>query len=193
LSRAGAAFRPEVVIHQLTDLPRNLEPSQMKDAIIRNARIRREGTRNLVDAALAAGARRLIVQSIAWAYAPGREPHVESDPLDVEAAGDRAVSVNGVIALEGLALQSPPLEGIVLRYGHLYGPGAHSETAADSPAVHADAAAYAALLAVDHGEPGAFNIAEENPHVATDKALLNLGWNAEFRLSTLPEQHRNRM
>src|SRR5436190_3627325 len=64
LLREVTAVRPEVVIHQLTDLPKGLDPSLMKEAIARNARIRDEGTRNLVRAAVAAGARKLIAQSI---------------------------------------------------------------------------------------------------------------------------------
>ena len=95
----------------------------MQEATSRNARIRDEGTRNLVRAAIAAGARRLIAQSIAWAYAPGPEPHRETDPLDTGAEGMRGISVRGVAALENRTLNSPPLEGLVLRYGRLYGPG----------------------------------------------------------------------
>lgn len=181
LSRAVAQSRPNVVIHELTDLPKDLDPAQMGKAIVRNARIRDEGTRNLVKAAIAAGARRLIAQSIAWAYAPGPEPHPESDPLEVQAKGDRRITVRGVIALENWTLKSPPLEGVVLRYGQLYGPGAHSDTPSGSAPVHVDAAAYAALLAVDHGQPGIFNIAQPNPHARTDKARAELGWNADFR------------
>jgi nucleoside-diphosphate-sugar epimerase len=184
LSRIVASVRPDIVIHQLTDLPKNLDPSQMPEAIVRNARIRSEGTRNLVGAAIAAGARRLIAQSVAWAYAPGPEPHVEADPLDAEAQGDRGITVQGVIALEELTLNSPPLEGIVLRYGQIYGPGTHSDRPSRSAPVHVDAAAYAALLAVDHGRSGAYNIAQPNRYVATDKARAELGWTAEFRLPT---------
>ena len=83
------------MIHQLTDLPPGLDPSRMQEATSRNARIRDEGTRNLVRAAIAAGARRLIAQSIAWAYAPGMEPHREADPLDIGAEGTRGISVRG--------------------------------------------------------------------------------------------------
>src|SRR5215475_10251430 len=68
LRDAVAAAHPEILIHQLTDLPRGLDPAQMGAAVARNARIRTEGTRNLVAAAVAAGARRFIAQSIAWAY-----------------------------------------------------------------------------------------------------------------------------
>ena len=149
---------------------------------VRNARIRRQGTANLVGAALAAGARRLIAQSIAWAYAPGPEPHAEADSLDSGAEGSRAVSVGGVIALEKHVLGASPIDGIVLRYGHLYGPGTGTEAAAE-PAVHVDAAANAALLAVERGTQGTFNVAEPNGYIATDKAVSELGWHAGFRLA----------
>jgi nucleoside-diphosphate-sugar epimerase len=182
LCAAVLAAKPEIVIHQLTDLPAGLDPSKMTEAIARNARIRDEGTRNLVEAAKAAGARRLIAQSIAWAYAPGPEPHAETDPLDSGAEGGRAVSVGGVIALEKHVLGASPINGIVLRYGHLYGPGTGAEAAAD-PAVHVDAAAYAALLAVERGTQGAFNVAEPNGHITTDRAVHELGWHAGFRLA----------
>src|SRR5579884_2819363 len=77
LERAVVAARPDVIIHQLTDLPRVVtDEKELAAAYPRNARIRIEGTRNLVAAAKAAGARRFIVQSVAFAYAAGREPHV---------------------------------------------------------------------------------------------------------------------
>ncbi|TPJ25314.1 NAD(P)-dependent oxidoreductase [Mesorhizobium sp. B2-7-2] len=182
LRAAVVAAKPEIVIHQLTDLPAGLDPSKMAEATVRNARIRDEGTRNLVESAKAAGANRLIAQSIAWVYAPGAEPHAETDPLDSDAVGGRAVSVGGVIALEKHVLGSSPITGIVLRYGHLYGPGTGADSAAE-PAVHVDAAAYAALLAVERGAQGAFNVAEPNRHIATDKAVGELGWRAGFRLA----------
>lgn len=182
LQHAVRAARPDVVIHQLTDLPKDLDPRKMPEAIVRNARIRRDGTRNLVRAALAAGARRLIAQSIAWAYAPGPEPHSEADPLDTAATGDRAISVQGVIELEAAVLSLPTLEGIVLRYGQLYGPGTRSDHATGTAPVHVDAAARAAVLAIDQGQPGAFNIAEPNTYATTAKACAELGWAADFRI-----------
>lgn len=184
LTRAVVSARPDVVIHQLTDLPRDLEPSQMAEAIVRNARIREAGTRNLVAAAIAAGARRLVAQGIIWAYAPGPEPHAETDALDAEAAGDRGITMRGVIALERLTLTSPPLEGVVLRYGWLYGPGTHSDQPSEFAPVHVDAAAHAALLAIDHGA-GAYNIAAPNGYAATEKARAELGWSADFRLTDI--------
>jgi len=182
LSRAVASAKPDIVIHQLTDLPAGLDPSRMGEAIVRNAHIRDEGTRNLVRAAIAAGARRMIAQSIAWAYAPGPEPHGEADPLDGGAEGERGISMAGVIALEKWVLGSPPLAGVVLRYGQLYGPGTGREAPAGSAPLHVDAAAHAALLAVGKAVSGAFNVAEANAYVSTQKAVGELGWRPDYRL-----------
>jgi nucleoside-diphosphate-sugar epimerase len=75
-----------------------------------------------------------------------------------------------------------PTQGVVLRYGRLYGPGSGTNTPPSPPTVHVDAAAHAALLAIDHGEPGAFNVADPNDEVSTDKATAALGWRADFRV-----------
>jgi nucleoside-diphosphate-sugar epimerase len=182
LETAVLDARPEIVIHQLTDLAVVHDPARRSSALARNARIRGEGTRNLVAAAREAGARRLIAQSIAWAYAPGPRPYREDQPLDLNAEGDRLVSVRGVASLEGQVLGAPPMEGVVLRYGRLYGPGSGADSPPSPPDVHVDAAAYAALLAIDHGEPGAFNVADPNDEVSTCKATAALGWRADFRM-----------
>lgn len=182
LKRAVRVAKPDIVIHQLTDLPPGLDPTKMTDAIGRNARIREEGTRNLIDASIAAGARRLIAQSIAWMYAPGPQPHREDDPLDRSTDGPRGITLAGVVSLETQALQSPPLDGIVLRYGQLYGPGTGSDEPRGQAPLHVDAAAYAVMLAIDRGTPGFYNIAEPNDLIATDKARRDLGFDASFRL-----------
>ncbi|MDR3465206.1 MAG: NAD(P)-dependent oxidoreductase [Xanthobacteraceae bacterium] len=181
LSAVMAEIRPEIVIHQLTDLPSGLDPARMAEAIEANARIRREGTGNLVAAARAAGVRHIIAQSIAWAYAPGAAPHREGDPLDDDATGARAVTIAGVRALEDQVLQSPPIEGVVLRYGRFYGPGTGVADRPGAPAVHVDAAAQAALLAIDRASPGIFNIVEPDATVSSDKARHELGWSPDFR------------
>ena len=80
-------------------------------------------------------------------------------------------------------LGTPGLDGVVLRYGQLYGPGTGFDAATGKASpVHVDAAAFAALLAIDRGEPGIYNVAEPNGLVATDKVLRVLGWDARFRL-----------
>jgi nucleoside-diphosphate-sugar epimerase len=170
LATAVLDARPEIVMHQLTDLAVVHDPAKRSSGLARNARIRDDGTRNLVAAAREAGARRLIAQSIAWAYAPGPRPFREGQPLDRNAEGDRLVSVQGVESLERQVLGASPMEGLALRYGRLHGPGSGADAPPSPPSVHVDAAAYAALLAVDHGEPGTFNVADPNDEVSTDKA-----------------------
>jgi nucleoside-diphosphate-sugar epimerase len=168
--------RPEIVIHQLTDLPHVLDPALLRDALSRNSRLRIEGTANLVAAAQSAGARRLIAQSIAFAYAGGPEPHAETD---VHASGDDD-DARGVRALEEAALGAPGIEGIVLRYGRLYGPGTWNAPNARA-ALHVDAAAQAAVLALTRGAPGIYNIAEDDGAVSIEKARRELGFDPAFR------------
>jgi nucleoside-diphosphate-sugar epimerase len=182
LSRAVSAARPDIVAHQLTDLPPGLDPSRMAEGTRRNARMRSEGTQNLVSAMLAAGVHRLVTQSIAWMYAPGPEPHTEDDPLDMQAQGTRATTVAGVATLERLTVSSPPIEGVVLRYGHLYGPNTGADTAGEPPSLHVDAAALAALLAIEKTHHGIYNIAEPNGYLDTRKALRELDFDPSFRL-----------
>jgi len=181
LKRLAMAARPDVVMHQLTDLPRVLnDDAQLAAAYPRNARIRTEGTRNLVAAAKAAGAKRFIVQSVAFAYLPGKEPYVETDPLNL-VDGPRRVTVRAAADMEEQVLQSG-MEGIVLRYGLLYGPGTWSGGPTRKPSVHVDAAAQAALLVVTLGAPGIYNIADDEGTVSIAKARKDLGFDPAFRL-----------
>ena len=168
-----AAARPDVVVHQLTDLT-------SRD-FAANIRIRREGTRNLVDAALAAGVRRIISQSIAWAYEPGDSPAAESTPLDVDAADEgRRATVRAVATLEQITAEAP--EWVVLRYGMLYGPdtwytkgGLMADLAAAGKLppgpditsfLHVDDAATAALAALTWPS-GPVNIVDNDPAPAS--------------------------
>jgi nucleoside-diphosphate-sugar epimerase len=182
LRAALVPIAPTVVIHQLTDLPPDLDPKLMAEAVHRNARVRIEGTRNLVAAALAAGSRRLVAQSIAWAYAPGPTPHTEEDPLDLDAEGSRRVSVDGVAALEQGVLGAAGITGTVLRYGQFHGPGTANAEAKGSCPVHVEAAAWAAVLALRHAQGGVFNIAERSLDVSSEKAKRELGWHPSLRL-----------
>ena len=100
LAQAVTAFGPELVMHQLTDLPD--QAGQIPEFAARNNRIRTEGTRNLLAAAAQAGATRFLAQSIAWTPPSGGEAVAEHERL-VLAAG-----------------------GVVLRYGVFYGPGTYS-------------------------------------------------------------------
>lgn len=190
LCKAMVSARPEIVIHQLTDLPNALDPASMNEAIIRNARIRDEGTRNLVAGSIAAGARRIIAQSIAWAYAPGTPPYEENAPLDIDAQGNRATTLRGIARLEDQVLNTPPLQGVVLRYGQLYGPNTGRDRPAGPSPLHVDAAAYAAICALEREASGIFNIAEPGGEVVISKAIDELGWRADFRLNAEKEEKR---
>lgn len=108
LDEAVAKFSPDLVIHQLTDLPDRLE--QISDYAPRNDRIRAEGTRNLLAAASTAGVRRFLAQSIPW-----------TPPGAASAIADH----------ERLVLDAG---GVVVRYGGFYGPGTYYSEDLPAPA-----------------------------------------------------------
>jgi nucleoside-diphosphate-sugar epimerase len=180
LRRVVMNARPEIVIHQLTDLPHAFDEAELAASLPRNARIRVEGTRNLIAAAQAASVRRFIVQSIAFGYASGIEPYAETDPLNL-ADGPRVGTMRGAANMEEQVLVSG-MQAIVLRYGLLYGPGTWSEGPSRKPPVHVDAAAHAALLAVTRGATGIYNIADDEGTVSIEKARAELGFDPTFRL-----------
>jgi nucleoside-diphosphate-sugar epimerase len=181
VARAVADARPDVVIHQLTDLTSAPGTPGYAAGQEANRRLRIEGTHNLVRGAAIAGVRRLIAQSIAFVYAPGEGMRDESDSLDVAAESPRQRTVQGIVALEREVLQTPPIVGVVLRYGYLYGPGTWYDAAPKPPSVHVDAAAHAALLAVDKGT-GVYNLAEDDGAVSSAKAVRELGFDPAFRM-----------
>ncbi|MEV4619448.1 NAD(P)-dependent oxidoreductase [Asanoa sp. NPDC049573] len=118
LDRAGLraavlAAAPDAIVHQLTDLAG-------ADGEATN-RLRVDGTRNLVDAARAAGTDRIVIQSVGFGYAPGEKPADETDPLDVDAEQPRRGLVDGVVAMEATASELDT--AVLLRFGILYGPG----------------------------------------------------------------------
>ena len=118
------AFRPDAVVHQLTDLPD--DAADLGTAREANAAIREAGTDHLVAAATAVGAAHLVVQSIAW-LTDGRQPP-------------------SVVHLERRARAAG---GVVLRYGQWYGPGTYHEGPPPQPrAIEIDAAARATLDAL---------------------------------------------
>jgi nucleoside-diphosphate-sugar epimerase len=182
LTDAVKAVAPEVVIHQLTDLAFAPDSLRYAEGLARNARLRIEGTRNLTTAARAAGVTRLVTQSIAWIYALADGVRVESDPLDADPA--KATTIDAVRVLEDTTLAMP--QGIVLRYGFLYGPGTWYAAAVKPPSVHIDAAAEACVLALSKGKPGVYNIAEDDGYCSSDKAKRDLGFDAGFRISPSP-------
>ena len=103
LTAAVVAFAPDLVMHQLTDLPD--DASQVAALSVRNDRMRIEGTANLITAARAAGVTRLIAQSIAWEQAPERLARTRAFEHAVLDAG-----------------------GVVVRYGQFYGPDTYFPT-----------------------------------------------------------------
>lgn len=179
LMRAVSAAAPQVVIHQLTDLAFAPGSPQYQEGLARNARLRIEGTRNLVAAARAANVARMIAQSIAFIYAPGEGARVESDPLSADPA--MVATVAAVKSLEDAVLSLP--EGVVLRYGFFYGPGTWApDSPRHPPAVHIDAAAQATILALNKAKHGIYNIAEDDPGLSSEKAKPELGFDAGFRI-----------
>lgn len=167
------AERPDVVIHQLTDLA-------TRD-FAANSNLRIVGTRNLVDAALAVGVRRLIAQSISWICVAGHEPSREDEALDLDAPPPRGSAVAATHALEQSVAEMPL--GVVLRYGLFYGPGTWyardgltteqirrgeiKATDGLTSFVHVADAAQAALLALDW-PAGIVNIVDDEPAAATE-------------------------
>jgi nucleoside-diphosphate-sugar epimerase len=173
-------IRPEVVIHQLTDLPYALEAGEMPAALTRNARLRDNGTGNRGAASLHAGAKRLIAQSISFIYDEGAKPHRETDPLLPVTHPIYGETVQGVLSLERQVTEAP-LEGLVLRYGLLYGPGTGFDAPIAPGSVHVDAAAKAAELAVTRGERGIYNVTESDGETSSDKATKTFGWDSSWR------------
>ena len=136
LEAAVVAFRPEVVLDELSDLPD--DGSLFASYVAANARMRREGTRNLLAAARAAGATRFLAQSVAWPLTGEGGAALEEHERAVLAAG-----------------------GVVLRYGKLYGPGTyHEQEAPSAPHIHVDEAARRTVAALD-ARPGVVTIAED--------------------------------
>ena len=179
---ALAEARPEVVVHELTALPDRLD-FRRQDLYQPTNRLRTEGTRILIEAALEAGASRMVAQSIAFAYAPvGGRVKDENAPLMPDAPGPFGSGVNALRELEGAVTATPGLEGVVLRYGFFYGPGTYyardGSTAAEVKRrrlpivgkgtgvfsfIHVDDAAAATVAAVERGAPGIYNITDDEP------------------------------
>ena len=177
-----AEASPEVVVHELTALPERFEPRK-KDLYDATNRVRGEGTRNLIEGARAAGARRFICQSIAFSYAPrpGRL-HEEEDPLFLEAPAPFGQATGVIANMERSVLEAGGMDGLVLRYGWFYGPGTYfaddGATAQDvrrrrfpvvGPGngvfsfIHVDDAAAATVAAVERGAPGVYNVVDDDP------------------------------
>jgi nucleoside-diphosphate-sugar epimerase len=138
LCETVVSFRPEAILHELTDLPD--DPARIRELAGANARMRRQGTRNLLAAANAAGAARFVAQSVAW-------------PIP----GDGGVAVD---EHEHAVLD---VGGVVIRYGQFYGPGTYYETDLPSPPrVQIDDAARRTLPALDQPS-GVLIVSDDQP------------------------------
>ena len=174
--------QPEVVIEQLTSLPKTYTGESMSAASALNTRIRLEGGANVLAAAQAAGARRYLRQSIAFWAIPGIGLANEETPLSLNASPAVAADAHTVTELEQRLLETPNLEGIVLRYGFLYGPGTWFAPDGDVATqvrqqqfpivgsgegvwswVHIEDAAEATVAAVERGNPGIYLITDDRP------------------------------
>jgi nucleoside-diphosphate-sugar epimerase len=182
LTEAVAKIQPEAVIHQLTELPQDLDLKKLKEAYRKNNRIRSEGTKNLLDAARLSGVRRFLVQSMASWYRPDRGSlRTEHDQLYLNAPEPVGKGVRALKYMETIVLESE-LEGIVLRYGAFYGPGtwfSRNGTATEQVLarkfpiigegagvyswIHIEDAAEATVAALDRAQPGVYNVADDEP------------------------------
>jgi nucleoside-diphosphate-sugar epimerase len=184
VGRVVATARPEVVVHQLTDLAGMTNFRRLDEGFAGTNRLRTEGTDHLVAAARAAGARRLVAQSFAgWPFARvGGPVKTEDDALDPDPPAELRRTLDAIRHLESAVLGAEGLEGIVLRYGGFYGPGT---SASEGGAmvddlrrrrfpmvgagtgvwsfVHIDDAATATVAAVERGAPGVYQIVDDDP------------------------------
>jgi 2-alkyl-3-oxoalkanoate reductase len=181
MTAAVGGARPDAVIHQLTSIPARIHPRRMRRDFAMNDRLRSEGTRILAQAASAAGATRILAQSIAFAYAPGPDGtlHSEGDPLHLASPEPFKRSV---LALRELDRTIADADGTVLRYGYFYGPGSAISTSGSVGEdvahrrlpivgrgqgvwsfIHVDDAARATVAALTHTESGVYNIVDDDP------------------------------
>jgi nucleoside-diphosphate-sugar epimerase len=187
LEAAVAAAEPEVVVHELTSLPPDLDPRK-KGVYEANNRIRSEGTRNLVAAARAAGAGRIVAQSISFVYAPTPGwVKGEDDPVMTGVAGEFGSAMDATMDLERQVLGAEAMRGLVLRYGFFYGPGTSYARDGFQAAevrrrrfpivgrgdgvfsfVHVEDAAAATIAACERGEGGIYNVCDDEPAPVRD-------------------------
>jgi nucleoside-diphosphate-sugar epimerase len=179
--------QPEVVIEQLTALPRTYTRQSLSASAEFNTRIRVEGGANVLAAAQAAGARRYLRQSIGFWAVPGPGLADEQTPLAFDASPAVAADARIVTELEHRLLGNPNIEGIVLRYGFFYGPGTWFNPDGDvgqqvrrqlfpivgngegvASWLHIEDAAIATVAAAEQGNPGIYLIANDRPLAARE-------------------------
>ncbi|MGE0000417.1 MAG: NAD-dependent epimerase/dehydratase family protein [Ilumatobacteraceae bacterium] len=182
VGQAVAMAQPDVIVHQLTSIeevnPRHFD----RDFALTN-RLRTEGTDHLLSAAQAAGVKRFIAQSHILAYArTGGAVKTEEDPIETSPAREMRRSVAAIRHLEDAVLAASWTEGIVLRYGHFYGPGTSMAADGAMPEliskrkfpvvgdgngvwsfIHVADAADATVAAMDRGSRGIYNVVDDDP------------------------------
>ncbi len=174
-----ARTEPDAVVHQMTALATMSDLRRFDKEFAVTNELRTKGTDYLLAAAEAAGARRFVAQSYTgWPnIREGGPVKTEDDPLDPHPAAQQTESLAAIRYLERV-VRDAPLEGVVLRYGSFYGPGA-SEPLVDLvrkrkfPVVgsgegiwswiHVDDAAAATVAAVEHRATGIYNIVDDDP------------------------------
>lgn len=179
--------QPEVVIEQLTALPRTYTRESMNAAAALNNRIRLEGGANVLAAAQAVSVRRYLRQSVAFYAIPGHGLADEETPLAFDASPAIAAGAREISELEHRLLENPTVEGIVLRYGFFYGPGTWFNSDGDFARqvrqqqfpiigngegvwswLHIEDAAIATVAAAEQGNRGIYLIADDQPLAVRD-------------------------
>jgi nucleoside-diphosphate-sugar epimerase len=176
--------RPEIVIHQLSALSGMKSLRNFDREFALTNRLRTEGTDHLIEAARVAGVRRFIAQSYGnWNYERSGGPlKTEEDPFDPNPPANQARSIAAIRYLESAVLGADGIEGVALRYGNFYGPGnSISRDGEISQQVrkrrlpiigdgagiwsftHVDDGAAAAVAAIERGEVGVYNVADDAP------------------------------
>lgn len=181
VGEAVARAEPEVVVHEMTALAGVGDLRHFDAEFALTNELRTRGTDYLLAAAEAVGVRRFVAQSYAgWPNERvGGPVKTESDPLDSSPPAQQRGSIEAIRHLERRVVAAAPIEGLVLRYGSLYGPGTSMDEYAqlvrerklplvgDGAGVwsflHADDAAAATALAVERGEPGVYNVVDDEP------------------------------
>jgi 2-alkyl-3-oxoalkanoate reductase len=180
VGEAVAKAEPQVVIHQMTALAGRFSPRAFDRTFAVTNQLRTRGTDHLLAAATAAGARRFIAQSYTgWPnIREGGPVKTEEDPLDPHPPAAQRESLAAIAHLERVVTGAANLDGIVLRYGSFYGPGASDDFvrlirrrmmpiigdgAGVWSFVHIADAAAATVRALDHGGPGLYNVVDDDP------------------------------
>jgi len=174
------------VIHEMSALSGKVDMRHFDRWFATTNELRTRGTDYLIAGARRAGARRLIAQSYTgWSnIREGGPVKTEDDPLDPDPPRAQRETLAGIRYLEAAVTGAEGLEGIALRYGSLYGPGTNPSseiaemvrkrrlpTVGDGAGIwswiHVDDAASATVAALDHGEPGVYNIVDDEPAPAS--------------------------